>query len=420
MNAEVKTMSENKSSEPAKEEKQTEPKKPSMKRRCSEHDYLERGIYMVTMAIEGRQPLLGRLAGNAEVAEGPEAPHVVLSSLGQRVQQCWMDIARYYPQIEVMKLCVMPDHIHGVLFVHERLGRHLGHVINGFKTGCRKAARELGIITAAMPQHTQPLTQNNTMPYPALSTNSSPTSHPYTACPSLAQSLTTASPHPAQGQTTASASTTQSPVAPRCSQEVGCVAAMPQRRASHPAHGQLWEPNYNDRILRKEGQLKRMLAYLDDNPRRLLLKRQHPEFFTRLADIPINGTAFQAMGNRFLLDNPVKLQVQCSRHLYQKEIDERLAYFLAEGKKGAILVSPCISDGEQQIATAAMHAGIPLIVLLLRGFSAFYKPHGRYLEACSTGRLLMLTPYPFQTEKIENMRQRCLQLNAWAAEICKK
>jgi hypothetical protein len=127
-----------------------------MKRRSEQNDYTERGIYMVTLAIEGRKALLGTLVGNADVTSGPDAPHVVLSPLGKRVGQCWLDISRYYPQVETMKLCIMPDHIHGVLFVHDRIERHLGHVINGFKAGTRKAARELGVIAEAVPQPTEP------------------------------------------------------------------------------------------------------------------------------------------------------------------------------------------------------------------------------------------------------------------------
>ena len=130
--------------EPTKWEKYAKGKKPSMKRRCNLNDYCDRGIYMITIAIEGRRPLLGRLAGDT-----PEEAYVVLSAFGERVKTYWMAIPQFYPQIEVVKLCMMPDHIHGILFVHERIERHLGHVINGFKTGCRKAAREMGIITAA-------------------------------------------------------------------------------------------------------------------------------------------------------------------------------------------------------------------------------------------------------------------------------
>ena len=44
-------------------------------------------------------------------------------------------------QIEVKALQMMPDHLHGILFVREQLPVHLGQVISGFKAGCRKAMR---------------------------------------------------------------------------------------------------------------------------------------------------------------------------------------------------------------------------------------------------------------------------------------
>jgi hypothetical protein len=163
-----------------------------------------------------------------------------------------------------------------------------------------------------------------------------------------------------------------------------------------------------------------MKAYLDDNPKRLLIKRLHPEYFTQLGTITAAGIPMQAMGNRFLLDNPVKIQIQCSRRMTQEEIEHYKEAILQRAKKeGAIVVSPCISPGEQQTATASMAAGIPLIVLLLNGLPPLFKPQPRYLKACEEGRLLMLAPFPYQNEKLENMRQRCLQLNAYATDICK-
>lgn len=353
-------------------------KKPSMKRRSEEKDYLDRGIYLITIATEGRMPLLGTLAGNADIKEGPDKPHVILSPLGEKVKAEWFGIARYYPQIEVIRLCVMPDHIHGILFVHEKIERHLGHVINGFKAGTRRAARELGITerkaevkTEAKPQHTE-LSSTVATPAPAA------LKVPYTE-----------------------------PPAQLC------------KPSKHPPHGTLWEPGYNDRLLLYKGQLQHMLAYLDDNPRRLLLKRQHPEYFTQLAPIPVlDNINMPAMGNRHLLERPLKLQVQCSRHLYPWEISQRKQAFLEAGRQGAVIVSPCISPGEQQIATACLTEGIPLIVLLLKGFPPYFKPHPRYLQACAEGRLLMLAPYPFQNEKLTDMRARCLTLNNLAARIC--
>ena len=56
--------------------------------------------------------------------------------------------------------------------------------------------------------------------------------------------------------------------------------------------------NYlNDRILLQEGQLQRMLNYLDDNPRRLLLKQTHPKYFKPLGKLTVAGLEMEAMGN---------------------------------------------------------------------------------------------------------------------------
>lgn len=359
-------------------------KKPSMKRRCDEHDYTQRGIYMITMATEGRLPLFGTLKGDPLATNGNNKPHVVLSPLGERVQACWFDIHGHYPEVSVIKLCIMPDHIHGVLFVKENMPRHLGTIINGFKSGTRMAARELGIITATMSPSTQPSPVRYTEASPVRYTEASP------------QSPTPQSPTP------------QSPT---------LQSHKPQSHKPQ-SHGTLWEQGYNDRILLQEGQLQRMLDYLDDNPRRLLLKQAHPQYFKPLGKLSVSGIEMEAMGNTALLEKPVKLQVQCSRHLYQNEIEQRKQYFLNAAQQGAVIVSPCISPGEKQIATAILEAQLPLIVLLLKGFPPFFKPQPHYLSACAEGRLLMLSPYPWQNEKIENMRQRCLQLNDIAAKIC--
>ena len=75
-------------------------KKPSMKRRCNEHNYSDRGIYMITMAIEGRAPLLGKLTGDPSIKEGDNAPHIELTPLGKRVGECWYAIHQYYPAID--------------------------------------------------------------------------------------------------------------------------------------------------------------------------------------------------------------------------------------------------------------------------------------------------------------------------------
>ena len=113
-----------------------------MLRRRVGHDYESRRIYLITMTVEGRRPLLGKLVGDAEAMDGsPEAPRIELSPLGKKVEECWKAITRYYPEVRVLAITIMPDHLHGILFVERRMDEHLGMVIKGFKTGCNKVYR---------------------------------------------------------------------------------------------------------------------------------------------------------------------------------------------------------------------------------------------------------------------------------------
>ena len=119
-------------------------KKPSMKRRAPENDYCSRRMYMITLNVEGRQPLLGSVEGHSDQpADSPDAPHLVPTPLGEAVSRCWRDISHYHPEVEVIALQLMPDHLHGILFVREQMPVPLGKVVLGFKQGCNKAFRQL-------------------------------------------------------------------------------------------------------------------------------------------------------------------------------------------------------------------------------------------------------------------------------------
>jgi len=119
-------------------------KVPSMKRRSDLNDYYGRHIYMVTMAVEGRRPLLGRLVGDVKAGcDGEDAPRVVPTALGQEVTRCWELIPHFHPEVRLLAFQLMPDHLHGILFVQKAMEEHLGQVISGFKAGCNKAYRRI-------------------------------------------------------------------------------------------------------------------------------------------------------------------------------------------------------------------------------------------------------------------------------------
>lgn len=332
---------------------------PSMKRRCLDRDYSARGMYMVTLVTEGRRKLFGNVAGRSDGQPGSaDAPRMELSTLGREVVRCWESIPSFHPEMKPIALQMMPDHLHGILFVTRQMENNdLGDVIKGFKTGCNKAMRKLAGVgcVATVLQHTGQKQQHT-------------------------------------------------------KQEA-------QRHTGHE-HGFLFERGYNDRLLLREGQLQRWIDYLSDNPRRLLAKREHPDLFRVRYGHEVAGMTFAALGNRFLLDRPYKLQVQCSRSLTAADIESAKARYLAEARQGAVLVSPAISEGEKAVMRAALDANLPLIFLSPNSLTPLSKPGGPFIEACTRGDLLILAPWPDRTATQDLTRAECLTLNSMTERIC--
>ena len=307
--------------------------KPSMKRRRVGHNYQGRCIYIITLVVKDRQPLLGTVTGNGET----EPATMELSPMGIAVTQALKTIPQFYPAIEIWTHQLMPDHLHAILFVKESIPVHLGKVINGFKVGCNRIFRqfkEQGIIK---------------------------------------------------------------------SDQLG-----------------LWENGYNDIILDRQGQLQNMKDYIHDNPRRFAIKRSHPDLFRVQRNIQIENLTFAALGNIFLLNAPVLLQVQCSRRLTQEQIKNTCNHFLLQAMNGAVLVSPSISPGEKAVMRAAFEQGYPVIILQENGFAPLAKPGGRRFDACADGRLLLLAPWEHHNDKRVIKRNQCLILNDMAKAICCK
>jgi len=201
---------------------------------------------------------------------------------------------------------------------------------------------------------------------------------------------------------------------------VAVLQQQTQRATDDRHHGLLFARGYNDRLLLREGQLNTWLRYLADNPRRLLMKREHPDLFRVQRNLMVGNQQFSAIGNRFLLQRPVRLQVQCSRRLTEAEIQQQVNYFLSAAAQGAVLVSPSISPGEKAVMRAAFERGFPLIFLQENGFTDLAKPGGQRMEACARGQLLILAPWEHHNERIAISRNQCLSLNDMARMICEQ
>ncbi len=361
------------------------PAKPSMLRRRIGHDYSSRCVYLITMTTEGRRPLLGALAGNADAPAGStDAPHIVLTPLGERVRQAWLDNERYYPGVTVLATMVMPDHLHGILFIREEATVNLGTIIKGFKTGCNKAYREiLGLPRGGSIERQE----GGMLPRGGSIERQGGLPSAYADSTYQQQQQLQRRPAPGKGK-------------------------------RDREHGLLWGPQYNDHILEGAGEMQRWRDYLRDNPRRLAIRRAHREYFRVQFNVTVAGRTYTAIGNRFLLDYPQKMQVQCSRRMTPAEIEAEVNRKKGLAEKGVVMVSPGISDGEKAVMDAILEARRPQIFLTPRGFNEYSRPGHRYYEACAEGRFLILAPWPHNNREVPLTRQMCLELNEMAREIC--
>jgi len=89
------------------------------------------GKYFITMCVLDRKISLGKI----------ENKRVILNNVGKVVEECWQDLPKYYPFIELDEFVVMPDHIHGIIFIKEtgfeEIKRNcmlIPKVVKGFKT----------------------------------------------------------------------------------------------------------------------------------------------------------------------------------------------------------------------------------------------------------------------------------------------
>lgn len=292
----------------------------------------------VTAEQEQRLPMNSPLRAGSNIVATTKA-WVELSPLGRKVEECIRSMETFHPEIRVMKVTIMEDHVHFIVHVQRRLPKPLGSVIGSVKRACVKAYREL--------------------------------------------------------------------------QEAETGQNLRGKMGDNP----LFEERFTDSILFHRGQLQTMLDYLDYNPVRLFIKRNMPELFRQPHEVTAGGRTYMAVGNEFLLQEPTRVPVKVHRRIEAEALESEKAYYLSLAQRGAVLVSPCISPGEQTIMREARLSGYRIIVLMAEGFSPMFKPQRQYLDACMEGRLLMLSPWAYVPGRHTVSAVQCQELNAMAKEL---
>lgn len=418
----------------------------TMLRRCFAHDYYLPGSYMITIVVpeRGSNPF-GTVRGDIcsdrkgmtlapdEVERQLHAnPYrtdplrLELTPLGAAVLAALEGIPANYPMVEVRKAQIMPDHLHLILVVHDRIisrngnPRHLGHVVAGFKKGCNREYWQL-MGYAGEPHSTEIMAA--------------------TAGGDSEDRL-------CDGEERFSRSKKRVPS---------------NARTGRPS---LWAEGYTDTVILSNKHMVTEEAYLDDNIYRLRMKQEHRDLLRTVLHIRINGQDFAALGNISLLRRPWKEQVQfhhweadvpagflpCDlgwncRRFYNPsaqltdtaalqsggcvskvftigdpiegptEAEAHTERLLQAGDGGAVLASPFISETEKAIRDAALTMGIPYIRLTREGFSDLYAPSRSEFEACCQGNLLILAPWEDRKRTATITRSECMELNKMAAMI---
>ena len=113
--------------------------------RLGGYDYTQGGVYFVTICTYHLAPMFGQIVDE----------QVLLNDLGRLVDKEWRRTTEVRPSVEIDLYVVMPNHIHGILFLSDSqhtgqsAGRttlpanSLGSIVGQFKSVVTKRSRKL-------------------------------------------------------------------------------------------------------------------------------------------------------------------------------------------------------------------------------------------------------------------------------------
>jgi putative transposase len=114
------------------------------------YDYSNPGGYFVTICTKFRDDIFDKVIEHK----------MVYTEYGDIANNVWQEIPKHYPYINLDEYIIMPDHIHGILWINDMINGHIntagkGHalslrglstVIGSYKSAVSKKIHELGIF----------------------------------------------------------------------------------------------------------------------------------------------------------------------------------------------------------------------------------------------------------------------------------
>ncbi len=87
--------------------------------RLKGYDYSAPGAYFVTVCVQGKQHLLGKVVGGGDF----DAPQMKLSPYGKILDKYIAQMSVKYPHIQMDNYVIMPNHFHCLIRITEKNGR---------------------------------------------------------------------------------------------------------------------------------------------------------------------------------------------------------------------------------------------------------------------------------------------------------
>jgi putative transposase len=151
--------------------------------RLKGYDYSQAGLYFITICVQDRKCLFGKIVGvqNFEPVQPPNESvssvgfenfdpiqkaqprqEMILNDAGKIANECWLEIPKHFPNAVLHEHIVMPNHVHGIIELKQTVGvqkfeprlqlpnesprnefqkiipHSIGSIVRGYKTGVTK------------------------------------------------------------------------------------------------------------------------------------------------------------------------------------------------------------------------------------------------------------------------------------------
>ena len=308
------------------------------------------GIYHVTLTVPSREPLLGKL----EIPNNdPKKAYIQRTELGNALVDELTHIHVYYPETRILQYCLMPDHLHAIIYVTKPLKTTFNMVMRGFWQGAKKLGKVF----------------------------------PSSISPEFNSGLT--------------------------------------NEGEYDKRNFIFTERPFVRPMSRRGQLNTMIHYVQMNPQRLATKHLMPELFRVQDNIEIAGRTYKGVGCAELLQRAQYMPVHVRRTMIDEAThgnDTRLRDYMngcvLAARKGAVMVSPFISEYEKAVMDELLKEGLPFIYIADNGFRDYYKPQDSLFDAVARKQVLILSPWEYDPHKKHISRAECVEMNKMAEEIC--